>query len=52
MQSPIRRAEMIIDAKRTRFSVPNKHLQPLITIVKKEKVEEIHSNGNQDMILK
>jgi hypothetical protein len=43
---------MIRDAKCTRFSVPNRHLQPIITMVKKEKVEKIHTNGDQVMIFK
>jgi hypothetical protein len=47
MKSPIGRAEMIRDAKCTRFLVPNRHLQPVITIMKKEKVEKIHINGDQ-----
>jgi hypothetical protein len=44
--------EMIRDAKCTRFSVPNRHLQPVITTMKQPKVEEIHINGDQVMILK
>jgi hypothetical protein len=35
--------EMNRDAKCTRFSVPNRHLQPVITTVKQPKVEEITS---------
>jgi hypothetical protein len=44
--------EMIRDAKCTRFSIPNRHLQPVITTMKQPKVEEIHINGDQVMILK
>lgn len=39
-----RRVEMIRDAKCTRFLLLNRHLQPLIIIVKKEKVEKIQIN--------
>jgi hypothetical protein len=52
MKSPIGRAEMIRDAKCIRFPIPNKHLQQVITTVKKEKIEKIHINGYQVMILK
>jgi len=52
MKSPTGRAEMMRDEKCTRFLVFNRHLQPAITIVKREKVEKIHINGNQVMILK
>jgi hypothetical protein len=52
MKSPIRITEMIRDAKYTRFSILNRHLQPIITTVKKEKVEKIHINGDQVMIIK
>jgi hypothetical protein len=44
--------EWIKDAKCTRFPIPNKHLQQVITTMKKEKVEEIHINGDQMMIFK
>jgi hypothetical protein len=46
MKSPIGRAKMIRDAKCPRFSIPNRHLQLVITTVKKEKVEKIHINGD------
>jgi hypothetical protein len=52
MKSPIRKVEMIRDAKCTRFSISNKHLQPIITIMKNAKVEEIHINGHHVMIFK
>jgi len=52
MKSPTEREEMIKDAKCTRFLIPNRHLQPLIIIMKKEKVEKIHIDGDQIMILK
>jgi hypothetical protein len=52
MKSPTRRAKMIIDAKCTRFSIPNRHLQLVITTVKNAKVEKIHNNGDQVMSLK
>jgi hypothetical protein len=45
MKSPRGRAETIRDAKCTRFLLPNRHLQPVITTLKKAKVEEIHING-------
>jgi hypothetical protein len=44
--------EMNRDAKCTKISEPNRHLQPVITIVKQPKVEEIHIIGDQVMILK
>jgi hypothetical protein len=52
MKSSIRRTKMISDAKCTRFSIPNRHLQPIITTMKKVKAKEIHINGYQVMILK
>jgi hypothetical protein len=52
MKSPMGRVEMIKDAKCTRFSIPNRHLQPIITTVKKAKIEKIHTNENQVMTFK
>ncbi len=43
---------MIIDAKCTRFPIPNRHLQLVIITEKKPKVEEIHNNGDQVVIMK
>jgi hypothetical protein len=43
---------MIRDAKCIRFLIPNRHLQLVIITVKQSKVEEIHINGDQVMILK
>jgi hypothetical protein len=52
MTSPTLRAKMIRDAKCTRFSIPNRHLQPIITTVKNAKVENFHINGDDFMIPK
>jgi hypothetical protein len=43
---------MIKDANCIRFLVLNKLLQPINITVKQSKVEEIHINGDQVMILK
>jgi hypothetical protein len=52
MKYPIGKVKMIINAKCTRFSILNRHVQLVNTTVKKAKVEEIHINGNHVMILK
>jgi hypothetical protein len=43
---------MIRDAKCARFSIPNRHLQPIIIIVKYSKIEDFHINGDQVMVFK
>jgi hypothetical protein len=52
MKSNSRRTKMIRDAKCARFSILDRHLKQVIIIVKQSKVEEIHINGDEVMILK